>query len=797
MNEAEKQLFHSCRKLLESNVDPIMVLDGLYQHGYLSGNQRKIIYEISRTNQDRTYIWKALLLLIPGSCELECVLNVLLDAGYSEIAMAIGQKLRMSIVPSAQDLRIHRTNTGDSSQRFAQKLFMNFKINTHNNAFVNPRTYCHEESQKYKIQLEGYNGVDDDVRRGIADKYAACLLAEIDSHIMLYTRQFPTCDLIKRLKLLIPETSNSNITQLSYDSRLAMSCALAGKEGEAEDHLQSAMGLSFFIGRCVEISNLLYIYVFSLLSAYEKCPTQKLRDKIIHIAELGLQSVEDETDSIREFWVRIFTLRIVYCLLGLSYRGDPIYGIIIHRFNIRKAKQLLTDIDKQWEKMESRRKIMYYVAKARIAELEHNYGYIDSVLHFLSLAINIGNEGEYGETQFVKLYALHFSPSLHQDQQSSVNSEKNSHLFTTSNENNPLKDIDDQKADISSDPTEYSHSHTTDKEILTVCEQEETNPKVANLSYTDDIYPTLSLFQSSNDTEHQASDDSILCDDEMTAQKSPVKSADDSLVVESPLSSVVQTYGVLKIYDNASITSVTKGNNVLKSLNVTILPNEPDEINPLNPNTIFETQVGSDTDSTVLSENTDPKLLTHDKHCTDSTDITLLTDSVGSRVLTVNTNPTHITGPKSLTDNTDPKALTDNTDPKISTDNTDPKIATDNTDPKISTDNTDPKALTDNTDLSSLTDNTDPKISTDNTDPKISTDNTDPKISTDNANPKSMTDIKNFAVLGKNDTEETFRKTTMASPKNDDSDNLRMHNQDSLNHDSLPFQDIHKFDKQQ
>jgi hypothetical protein len=111
----------------------------------------------------------------------------------------------------------------------------------------------------------------------------------------------------------------------------------------------------------------------------------------------------------KEFWVRLFTLRIVYCLLGLSYRGDPIDGIIIHRFNIRKAKQLLTDIDKQWEKMESRRKIMYYVAKARIAELEHNYGYIDSVLHFLSLAINIGNEGEYGETQFVKLYALHFS----------------------------------------------------------------------------------------------------------------------------------------------------------------------------------------------------------------------------------------------------------------------------------------------------------------------------------------------------------------------------------------------------
>ena len=332
------------------------------------------------------------------------------------------------------------------------------------------------------------------------------------------------------------------------------------------------------------------------------------------------------------------------------------------------------------------------------------------------------------------------------------------------------------------------------------------------------MYPTLIPFQSSDDTTLQASDDSLFCDDEMTAKKSPVKTTDNSLVVESSLSSVVQTYGVLKIYNNASTISVTEKKNVntvLKSLNVTILPNEPDEINLLNPNTIFETQMGSDTDSTVLSENTDPKLLTRDKHCTDNTDITLLTDIDGSRVLTANTNPTHITGPKAFTDNTDHKALTDNTDPKISTDNTDPKISTDNTNPKISTDNTDPKISTDNTDLNSLTYNTDPKISTDNTDPKaltdntdlnsltdntdpkISTDNTNPKILTDNTHPKSMTDINHVGVLGMNDTEETFRKTTMASPKNDDSDNLRIHNQDRLNHDSLPFQDIHKFDKQQ
>lgn len=415
MNTCEKQIMCSYRHTLQKFVDPIIVVDGLYQVGHFSANQRKQLYNLLKTYSDRQYIWDALYLLMLEQCKLQSLLKVLLGNGYRDVAIEMSQKVRIATPQQKQIVRIHRTKTENSSHRFAQRLFMNFKINTHNNAFINPRKYCHEESQKYKLQLDRCQSSEDDtIKTEIADKYAACLLAEIDSHLMLYTKNSFLSGLMIELQRLIPNTSNSSITHLSYQSRLAIRYALEGKHDDEEEHLQSAICTSLLVGRCVEISNLLYIYAFNLLCRYEKYPTKNLRDKVIHIAELGLQSVDEEDESIREFWMRLFIIRIIYCLLGLSFRGDPISGITIDKHCISRAKLMLSEIDRLWERIESRRKIMYYVAKARVAELERNDGYIDTVSLFLDMAIKIGEEGEYGETQFIKEYAAHFKPDKNQ-----------------------------------------------------------------------------------------------------------------------------------------------------------------------------------------------------------------------------------------------------------------------------------------------------------------------------------------------------------------------------------------------
>lgn len=191
---------------------------------------------------------------------------------------------------------------------------------------------------------------------------------------------------------MIPRTSNSNITELSYYSRLAIACAVAGKFDDGGRYIQKAIMSSYFLGCCVAIPNFLYIYVFFLLCVYEQNPSKENRKHIIRISEMGLQSVEDENELISRFWVRIFMLRMIYALLGLSFKGEPITAIYVEPRCISRAKKLLSEVDSLWDTIESRRKIMYFVAKARISQLEEKADYIKTVLYYLNIAISIGEE---------------------------------------------------------------------------------------------------------------------------------------------------------------------------------------------------------------------------------------------------------------------------------------------------------------------------------------------------------------------------------------------------------------------
>lgn len=401
MNKVEIALVKTYWSTVSNDVDPIIIADELYQIGCLNRHQKRSIYEISSEPVDRSDVWEDLFRLICENCQLRQFLGALHRSSYTELALDMANSWRQKCEGPKQ--LCNRTNC-DSNQRFAQRLFMSFKINTHNNVFSNPREYCRDEATKYRSQLKKVTDMKSQATNNLADRLTACLLGEIDSHIMLYEKKFADKNLFDDLKNLIAETSNSNVTELSYHSRLAIAFALAGRHEDAEDHIQKAMLLSTLIGRCVEITNLLYIYVFLLLCIYEKNRTKITRDKCLRISELGLQSVEDEEESIREFWLRIFLLRMVYCLLGLSYRGDPIRGINVDNSSIRRAKDLMTDVDKLWTRMETRRKIMYFVAKARISELENKDDFLHSVKFYLDKAIIIGDEGKYGETEYVKQY---------------------------------------------------------------------------------------------------------------------------------------------------------------------------------------------------------------------------------------------------------------------------------------------------------------------------------------------------------------------------------------------------------
>ncbi|OWF46409.1 uncharacterized protein LOC110455767 [Mizuhopecten yessoensis] len=422
MDADEIALLQDYKSYFQKNVDPITVTNGLRTHGRIDASIFKSVYDVDRKSfGDRAEVWKEVIQIITKLCPFPSFLSILDTTGYTDLSLDLSVHIR-SIKGHLNDVvRLQRGNCRGSNHKFAQELFVSLKINTHNNTFKNPRENLHELSQRFRAKF--VHELDLDKKMLIADKYAACLCAEIDSHTMLYVRKFPTHGLFKELEDLIPETSNTHVTEVAFRSRMAIACAIAEDTERGEEFLTDARVASYHIGACVQLDNMLYIQVFNYLCKFENNPTDDLRDTIIKLAGMSLQALEDEDDVTRIFWKRMFLLRMVYCLLGISNRCDLIPRCVARQKYVYKARQLMAEIDKIWDGIESRRRMFYYVARARLHDLDsrrvkqeisdmgrksQNEGAmlnIEAAIFQIEKAIALGEEGNFGETCYVKLYA--------------------------------------------------------------------------------------------------------------------------------------------------------------------------------------------------------------------------------------------------------------------------------------------------------------------------------------------------------------------------------------------------------
>ncbi|XP_053395270.1 uncharacterized protein LOC123544234 isoform X4 [Mercenaria mercenaria] len=90
-----------------------------------------------------------------------------------------------------------------------------------------------------------------------------------------------------------------------------------------------------------------------------------------------------------------------YAIAGLGNRATVIQNCPIDESCITEAKTLFEEFDKYWDGTEKRRRMFYYVAKARLCELEERH--LDS-LQYLKLAYVTSMKGNFEETKYISAY---------------------------------------------------------------------------------------------------------------------------------------------------------------------------------------------------------------------------------------------------------------------------------------------------------------------------------------------------------------------------------------------------------
>lgn len=408
--------------LLSNQVDPLKIVRRLWRCKALGVSEKNEVVFMSRS--DRKKAWKKLMIILEERCIVKELMNCLLECSYTDLFLQIVIQLK-SIQNAPLNQLVHKTESLAESRRFSQDLFIDMKIKTHNICIGNPREYLSHQSKKYEVEFNLENdGYEKMVK---ADRYASSLCAEIDSHTMLYDQKIPTHGLFQKLKDLIPHTSNTSVTQVAYDSRMAIAYAIAKQDDIADDHIKNAMAAALNIENCVELVNMLYIYVFNLICAFEKMPTSQTLDKIIQIAQHSMNCLSEEKyDVIRMFWMRMFYLRKIFCLLGISNKCHIISGYTVPKKHVNNAKALIAEVDKLWEGIEERRQMFYQVAQARLAELEGTIDDLETAVDYIKEAIEIGVKGQFGETSSIKIYEKDLNDKLSRLAQQNCESIKDS-----------------------------------------------------------------------------------------------------------------------------------------------------------------------------------------------------------------------------------------------------------------------------------------------------------------------------------------------------------------------------------
>lgn len=329
------------------------------------------------------------------------------DHGYQELARSLYMHFLYAESHSQSLVTVKRSVP--INKKSIHLYFKNLKRLVHNAQFKDPRSFFRKQARLLQNQIQHERA--ESKRQFLSDKYIALLGAEIDAIAITYDVTLPDQDIFTELKSLAVNSTDASISEVVFFGRKANALAIAKKFSEGEDMVKQAHCCANFTGPCLEIANMIYIDVYFKLWQFEQTPTTELKESLLYEGSKGLWALSEEEEEIRNLWKRMFLLRMIFCLVGLSNKGRCIPGCVICEEDVDRAEKYMNEID--LKDIEARREMMYYIAKARIKQLRRmfddanseidraeaiaqsgNFKEIDSIMEYRSFLKKLGSETE-------------------------------------------------------------------------------------------------------------------------------------------------------------------------------------------------------------------------------------------------------------------------------------------------------------------------------------------------------------------------------------------------------------------
>ncbi|XP_061171666.1 uncharacterized protein LOC133181142, partial [Saccostrea echinata] len=323
----------------------------------------------------------------------------LVDMLYKNNFKHVAQDLFFFHIPFAQKSRckdVSRKIVGE--RRKIQLYFKRIKQDIHKLFTSDPYAKVGEIGKQMLQNIEEEQNPGR--KRFLYDKYICLKAAEIDAHTNQTDNVDPNGKPFQEIEAVITESSCPEISLILMLGRQAdISSSLGTSPDDGENFLVDAFMWQNTCERCIEATDMIYKSVVFNLLQFQRTKDKKYQRRLFHQAEMGLDSLSEESDDVRLFWSRLFRLRIIFCHLGIGKRCEIIEGYDVSPESLKVVERMFQE-DKL-EDLEHRRKMMYGIAVSRFCHLQ---GAIGKAKEIINIVMDFAREGIYTEKENIAAY---------------------------------------------------------------------------------------------------------------------------------------------------------------------------------------------------------------------------------------------------------------------------------------------------------------------------------------------------------------------------------------------------------
>lgn len=396
MNCEDGQIMKVLHEELMDSLDVVHVIDFFYRHEIFSSEECEQ-FEIIKPRAKRTR--KFLFRLPKILTSVNVLYEALISNGYEFLADRIKD--------CKSNKTIHRQRkSGFISTNRTRLVNYRHKLKrlTHSGKHGEFRRKVQKIQNSWREAEETrFKNLSEDDRQNLADRYFFALDADCEYKRLIFDKNFVNSEIFQTIRDLTKYTSEANIPNMLCSARYGSAIFMADESSfeEGLSYIQEAKQKFDLVHSCRETGIILYIeYNMEYYNWHIKFSHKMKPDKKKYLLSLGYRAVEhfqqeEETNpEVSEDFTRMFRFKLSHLHLGIGLFGDYLNTEVTHQ-DVNESKYLLRTIEDNndmWNRMETRWKWFYYIAKAQISYLDGNLcEALDNTRHALDLAI----EGYY------------------------------------------------------------------------------------------------------------------------------------------------------------------------------------------------------------------------------------------------------------------------------------------------------------------------------------------------------------------------------------------------------------------